>query len=1022
MHPANESENKSLVERLYANGECGWFFLCFFILTLLLMGFFRHPDFLFYDPAVSGPRILEMQLAFGAEKFKSVLRGWSELYNFKESVKRIDYFYPPVYAALLISGYAWARGVARPGRWDRFFFWAPMAAAVCDWVENSLHLYLLKDVANVVDLQTANLPEPLVVAASIFALIKWVLVALSLAALALLLCKRLFWFFRNIVSVWKSTPGRALRFLPYVYLLRTSMLSALALAGLPFLACFTGARSLLENLFDLSGQGVFWASLAAFLLAWTTMTTARLCLLYGPRRFKVTPFAGKTFGWGYFILNGLIATPMALTIIIMSRNVPVIEATLLALTGLVAALILLYVAACLQMALTPPPPVGAAELQNGSDKRVDLVLPSTFPGQPQLRGAYAADLPTLTRRVTDRLLRIPPQLGLGYIDYQQGQVLPGHLLAFSLMAVMSIVYIWMGIPGYRHISESILVRFLPYLFSLLLLLAVLALGRRLPRWLTAGMVGLFLIGLFNHGRIEIPALSYLLWLFLILSWAVSGVSFFFDRYRTPVIIPLALWLTLTAQFPWSDHYYHLISMGTPPAQATAAAATDRMSTRSGSRAENEPAPKATPPADNQPLTPTQVLQAVQKKEAMSEDTPLILVAVSGGGIQAAAWAARVLTGLEEENPGKFGRHTRLISSVSGGSVGAMYFANAYQGDGGLDPMALRGVVEQAMHSSINAVGWGIVYPDFIRLVCPPCVPLLGDVDRGQALETAWLKAAGNAAPTLEHATLSKWKEDVSQGRRPAVIFNTTITDTGERLLLATSAPTRSRGNKGENPLDDEGTEQIRQGSRSFSDLYPNYDLSVATAARLSASFPYASPAARADLSGPQFHVVDGGYYDNFGISSLVQWLQEALAGSEGGVIRRVLILQIRAFPIDNETMTPQKQPATRRGWFYQAFAPVSTLLNVRTAGQSARNEVELDLLEQALKNRDIAVETAEFEFRSPMAYPGCKSFDKNYAPPLSWHLTQKQKTEIYQEWTRIMHCTEAVKVKNFLASTQDRTE
>ena len=60
------------------------------------------------------------------------------------------------------------------------------------------------------------------------------------------------------------------------------------------------------------------------------------------------------------------------------------------------------------------------------------------------------------------------------------------------------------------------------------------------------------------------------------------------------------------------------------------------------------------------------------------DDRLIVVAASGGGIQAAAWTAQVLSGLDTENDGNFGPKVRLISAVSGGSVGAMYFVDAYR--------------------------------------------------------------------------------------------------------------------------------------------------------------------------------------------------------------------------------------------------------------------------------------------------------------------------------------------------------
>ena len=81
-------------------------------------------------------------------------------------------------------------------------------------------------------------------------------------------------------------------------------------------------------------------------------------------------------------------------------------------------------------------------------------------------------------------------------------------------------------------------------------------------------------------------------------------------------------------------------------------------------------------------------------EAHSEREPssdtMIVVAANGGGIQASAWTARVLTGLEEAcQPDQldcdqdFGKSIRLISSVSGGSVGTMYFMNEYEEDGTL---------------------------------------------------------------------------------------------------------------------------------------------------------------------------------------------------------------------------------------------------------------------------------------------------------------------------------------------------
>jgi hypothetical protein len=391
------------------------------------------------------------------------------------------------------------------------------------------------------------------------------------------------------------------------------------------------------------------------------------------------------------------------------------------------------------------------------------------------------------------------------------------------------------------------------------------------------------------------------------------LAFFFDRYRVPVLVPLLVLPLLSAWMPLSDHFYRTASR--PPGYSLAPAA----------------------------------LLAVT-------DAPVILVAANGGGIQASAWATRVLTGLEEtarlEFGERFGRSIRLISSVSGGGVGAMYFVNAYR-DGHL-PTDLEPILTEAHASSLDDVAWGATYPDLLRILLP-----VFHVDRGQALEWAWTRDGGLTK------TLVDWRDDVYAGNRPASIFNATLVDTGERLLIGTTRI---------------GWESTL-GLRNFEDLYPTSDIQIVTAARLSASFTYVSPAARADLPGSQFHVVDGGYYDNYGMTTLMQWLQQALEESRPPP-KRILVLQIRGTPPD-----AQGQPDAWHGWFYQAWAPIEAMLQVRTTGQLSHNEEEFQRLQQQWASRGVEIDNAVFQF--------CGA-----RPPLSWHLTGHDKETITTEWLR----------------------
>jgi hypothetical protein len=216
-----------------------------------------------------------------------------------------------------------------------------------------------------------------------------------------------------------------------------------------------------------------------------------------------------------------------------------------------------------------------------------------------------------------------------------------------------------------------------------------------------------------------------------------------------------------------------------------------------------------------------------------------------------------------------------------------------------------------------------------------------------------------------------WAADAASLRRPAVIFNATATETGERFVLATVDPPQ--------------TKTGRDRRRSFHQTFPEFDIQPVTAARLSAGFPYVAPAARIDEwvnKTRRLHFVDGGYYDNFGVTALSELLQDA---ARQGFTGRVLFLEI------GYADRPAKRvKVEQRGWFFQLFAPITTLISVRGTGQKARNNAQLDLLQQAIGgiagNRIIRV---------PVPYQAERS------EPLSWHLTEGQKQDIRNAWSRV---------------------
>jgi hypothetical protein len=439
----------------------------------------------------------------------------------------------------------------------------------------------------------------------------------------------------------------------------------------------------------------------------------------------------------------------------------------------------------------------------------------------------------------------------------------------------------------------------------------------------------------------VPALCSALMVMMLACSTFSALSFFLDLWHVPLLLAVIGWGVFTAQSRNSDHFYTLWS---------------------------RPGGVKLPPA------PLETLAATRTRNGR-----VIVAAANGGGIQAAAWAAQVLEGLGEDSP-SFAGSLRLISSVSGGSLGSACYTYKQA-----NPEA-RSAFLAASASSLDEVAWGLSWPDLMKSVFPWGPHLIG---RGRALEKAWIANCGTGEnPTsLLDQPLSDWNAEVWKGNLPAVIMNATLVETGQRLLMGTT----------------QFTENNNYRARVDASKLHGYDKDVAavTAARLSASFPYVTPAARSTAPGLQPHVVDGGYYDNYGMSTLVEWLDEALCQDQLAATRTVssvLVIQIHGAPVTADS-NPKANKLSDRGWFFQMLAPLLTLDHVRGAGQIAHNDLELGQLQQRWFGA-VPIHSVTLEFPDQNA-------------PLSWHLTRQQKERVLDRW---MNCQAVLRGRGQVSS------
>lgn len=179
----------------------------------------------------------------------------------------------------------------------------------------------------------------------------------------------------------------------------------------------------------------------------------------------------------------------------------------------------------------------------------------------------------------------------------------------------------------------------------------------------------------------------------------------------------------------------------------------------------------------------------------------------------------------------------------------------------------------------------------------------------------------------------------------------------------------------------------------FNTLYRGKDIKIVTAARLSATFSYVTPICRnfGNNEKGNYHIADGGYFDNSGVVTTLELLNEWLKPSKGLKIKRVLLLQINAF---SEPQDSNEQEKGIGGWWQVIIGPFLTLFKVRDTTQVSRVKSEVRLFQQRWKNE---VENSVEIAYCPIFFP--KNVEDE--PPLSWKLTKKQKDHIQQGWEDI---------------------
>jgi len=283
-----------------------------------------------------------------------------------------------------------------------------------------------------------------------------------------------------------------------------------------------------------------------------------------------------------------------------------------------------------------------------------------------------------------------------------------------------------------------------------------------------------------------------------------------------------------------------------------------------------------------------------KKKQKEEKPVMVFINVSGGGLRSGTFVMNTLQHLDSMTQGKLLDHTMLISGASGGMLAATYYRELYRHQRKGDSMNLYdpAYTDNIANDLLNPLFSSMVARDIFS---PAQKFTVGDFkyvkDRGYAFEQKLNKNCGN----IINCQLKDYYEEERTATIPLMIFNSTITRDGRRMMICTQPISFMM-----KPAQAAGDREASPDGVDFKAMFAKQDpmnIRLLTALRMNATFPYVLPNVWLP-SSPVIDVMDAGLRDNFGqettlrfIETFKDWLKENT--------RAVLVVQMRDRMLDN---------------------------------------------------------------------------------------------------------------------------
>jgi hypothetical protein len=305
-----------------------------------------------------------------------------------------------------------------------------------------------------------------------------------------------------------------------------------------------------------------------------------------------------------------------------------------------------------------------------------------------------------------------------------------------------------------------------------------------------------------------------------------------------------------------------------------------------------------------------VTQALQEFRREVGPGPIILVSAEGGGVRAAHFTSMVLARLADQCP-RLARRIFFISAVSGGAVGAAAYraslertpleGNHCDLDADAPPTARQlALADMFGRDHLSPTLAKLLFPELVQAFVPASFPrgeraFLPQTDRQLGLELSLEEAFADAFEIGDDPNpfaASVYAPEAA--RAPHLLINLTEVSSGG-VFVASSI--------------DLGSVRDRQSwIHDFRCLWSDPtsdgpcrrspDFRLSTMAASSSRFPVVSPAGTVRAGDNTFRFVDGGYFDNSGVETLLGVLENLQRGSRanGQGLPPIAVLHIDSNP------------------------------------------------------------------------------------------------------------------------------